>query len=541
MILALYAFCALYLIPIYPHFASANEIGRWVDAAGLVEHGTLDTRWSQSLIGPLVDAARFQGHVYSNKAPGLALLGLPAYLLARTFLGPPTRSNIRWSWLLMRIVAVTVPAILLGLCVVRWPEPDPFALATLLLATPVFIYGSLLFSHVTAAALLYASFLCLFGFPLHPEAKPRDLLGGFLCGLGVITEYTLALPAIVLGIALLFSAGRFRRLARFVAGGAVWAAVLAIYDAKLFGSPFSLSAGHEASANTAGLASRGIFGVSWPTAHGIWAITGSFSRGLLAFSPVLILGIVALAPRAGLRSWTRMFLVLTFVLAIAGYPASHGGWGVGARYLVPIVPFFAEAMHERRVSPGALAAGLFTFSVVLCVLPIFTFPFAPLDFTFLHATFTRPLLSAGFWTPSWGSFAVGGWPALAPVALCLAAAVVAALSDGRGRALAGGLAGALLACGVVLAPIEDTANLANLRALLLDTHFRPAGRLLRRAAETSDPAESAYLQFLARASAATRYIPPDDWPYLSAPPDGETHATGGSPRREGRSRAADPR
>ncbi len=514
VILLLYAFCALDLIPIYPHFASANEIGRWVDAAGLVEHGTLDTRWSEPLVGPLVDAARFRGHVYSNKAPGLALLGLPAYLGARAVLGPPATANVRWSWLAMRIAAVTVPAILLGLCVVRWPEPDPFALATLLFATPVFLYGALLFSHVTAAALLYASFLCLFGPPGRPEAKPRDLLGGFLCGLGVVTEYTLALPAIVLAAALLFAPGRARRLARFAAGGAVWALLLGIYDARLFGSPFSLSAGHEASANTAGLAARGIFGVGWPTAHGIWAVTGSFSRGLLAFSPVLIAGLVALAPRAGLRSWTRMALVLTFLLAIAGYPASHGGWGVGARYPLPIVAFIVDAMHERRVSPNALTAGLFTFSVVLCALPIFTFPFAPPDYAFPHATFTRPLLAAGFWTPSLGNFAVPGWPALLPVALGVVAAASLALREGGRGALAGGLAGLLLAAAVVLAPIADTPNLATQRALLLDTHFRPAGRLLRRAAATADPAEGAYLQFLARAAAATRRLAPDDWPYL---------------------------
>lgn len=513
-LLALYAFCTVYLIPIFPHFDSANEISRWVSVAGLLEHGTLDTRWSEPLVGKLVDASLFQGHVYSNKPPGLALLGVPGYLAVRPFLGPPTRGNVRWSWLAMRLSAVTVPAVLLGLLVVAWPEPDPLAVGTLLFATPVFLYGMLLFSHVTAALCLYAAFVCLFGPPGRPEAIRRDLLAGFLCGFGVITEYTLALPVIVLGIVLLFSADRFRRLTRFVIAGTAWAILLGIYDRRLFGSFVSTSASHEAWIDPADIRAGGLFGIRWPTGAGFWTVTGSFSRGLLFFSPVLILGLVAMIPRGTRRSWARFLIVATLLAAIAGYAGNDGGWCAGARYLVPIVPFFVDAMHERRVRPGGLVAFLLAFSAILCVLPVLTFPFVPVEFNFLHATFTRPLLSAGFLTPNWGNFLVGGWPAMTPVVLGVVAALVLALLDGKWRALAGATAGAALAFAVVLAPVREDPNLATLRALILDTHFRPAGRMIRLASESVEPDQRAYREYLARAASATRWLAPDDWPYL---------------------------
>jgi hypothetical protein len=74
VVLALYAFVMIYVVPVYPHFPSANELSRWATVASLVEHRTLETSWSQPLIGPLVDASRVGDRIYSNKAPGLALL-----------------------------------------------------------------------------------------------------------------------------------------------------------------------------------------------------------------------------------------------------------------------------------------------------------------------------------------------------------------------------------------------------------------------------------------------------------------------------------
>ena len=515
-VVALFAAVSLYLVPVYPHYSSANDLSRWATVASLVERGTLETSWTEPLIGPLVDASRVGDRVYSNKAPGLALLALPGYLAVRPLLGPPTHANLRWSLYAMRLVAVTLPAVLLGLLVARRSGGDPLATATVLFATPVFVYGSLLFAHVTTALLLLAAFEL--AFPGGGPARPRAAgLAGALAGLATLADYVAVIPTAVLALGLLAGRGGWRRALAFAAGGAPLAALLAAYNHALFGSALSLSSLHEAYANTAALRQRGVLGVGVPTLASAYTLLASPSRGLLFFSPVLAFGAVALWPRGTgedrRRAAVRLALVASFTVAMLGYPESGGGWCVGARYLVPVVPFLALAAHERGARAGAATGAALAFSTVLCVTPLLTFPFAPAEFELLHAALVRPLLLAGFATPTLGALLAPPAVALLPVPAAVAAALWLALRGGGRRAAAAAAAGALLALVLHLLPAGGSFSERALRALLLDTHFVPAGRLERLAAESPDPRERAQLAGLATLSAATRSIAPDDWPY----------------------------
>ena len=92
MVTGLFALLALLVVPVFPHFVSPNEMSRWALAAAVVEEGTLEVTdagaaprargWRTS---PSVD-----GRLYSNKAPGTALVALPGYLAARPFAGRPS-------------------------------------------------------------------------------------------------------------------------------------------------------------------------------------------------------------------------------------------------------------------------------------------------------------------------------------------------------------------------------------------------------------------------------------------------------------------
>jgi hypothetical protein len=97
-LLAIYIFVAIYLLPMYPHGSSANELTRWATAASIVEKGSFDIAWTEPLIGPNVDTARVGANLYSNKAPGTAIAAVPFYAAARVFVGPPDASNIRCGW-----------------------------------------------------------------------------------------------------------------------------------------------------------------------------------------------------------------------------------------------------------------------------------------------------------------------------------------------------------------------------------------------------------------------------------------------------------
>lgn len=509
--------CTLYLVPVFPHYPSANEISRWVLVAGLWERGEAEVSWAVPLIGPLVDASRVGGSIYPNKAPGLALIAAPGYLLARLFLGPPSHRNARWSLYAMRVFGATIPLALLGLLMMRRTNGDPLALGSLLLATPVFAYGTLLFSHVSATACLYAAYLLLFGERREPQELGRCLAAGALCGLATTTEYTVAVGTAILAFGILASPQRWPRLTAFVIGGAPFAALLAFYNYALFGSPFSLSSAHEASAVTAALASEGVFGISWPTFDSTWRILFSPSRGLMFFSPILAIALWAVVPRRGdnVASWMRLALAVAPLLLAMGYGGNHGGWSVGARYALLAVPFLIEAVWVRKPRAGGAIATLFVISMVLCVAPLFTFPFPPPQFPWVHAHFVRPLLAEGFLTPTLGNWVVSGWWALTPVLAALAAAVPLTLGWSR-RVAVGTLSGVLVATAVFFVPVPDNPAQTMLRAVLLETNFRPSGRL--ESMVSSGVMDASAAQALGEMIQATRTLAPDDWPYHPATP-----------------------
>src|SRR5437016_5837805 len=112
---ALYAALALLVIPVYPHFPSPNEFSRWALAASIVDGHTLEVTRVAPLLGQNEDLAEVGGRIYSNKAPGAALLGLPAYALARAVVGPPSPATMRVTLTAMRLLAATLPAVLLAL------------------------------------------------------------------------------------------------------------------------------------------------------------------------------------------------------------------------------------------------------------------------------------------------------------------------------------------------------------------------------------------------------------------------------------------
>src|SRR4051794_27944130 len=107
---ALYALLALLVIPVFPHFPSPNEFSRWALAVAIVEGHTLEVTPLAPLLGANEDLAEVDGRLYSNKAPGGALVGLPGYALARAVVGPPSPETMRATLTAMRLLAATLPA-----------------------------------------------------------------------------------------------------------------------------------------------------------------------------------------------------------------------------------------------------------------------------------------------------------------------------------------------------------------------------------------------------------------------------------------------
>src|SRR5260221_706487 len=326
VIIAIYALLALLVIPVFPHFSSPNEFPRWLLVASVTEGQTIEVSKFTPLLGPgFEDLAVVDGRLYSNKAPGLALAAAPGYLLARPFLGPPSRETLRPALTAMRWCAATLPLLLMALLFVRAARERgatsvTFAVFTLLFATPLFAYGLLLFSHGLVAAALFAAWVLLY-------LRDRGgLAAGALIGIAVMSEYPVAIAAAVLVCGLAVTT-QWKRLGLVLCGGAPFAVALALYQKAAFGGPFAAAYRFEKVEEFRTLGARGIGGVGLPSPAVLAGLLFHPARGLLLFSPVLIacLAAIPLARRALPRSafLTLLLTPAAIFLVYAGYPNWH--------------------------------------------------------------------------------------------------------------------------------------------------------------------------------------------------------------------------
>lgn len=531
LILILYTFIAVYLLPIFPHGGSANELTRWATAASLVERGSFEISWTEPLIGPNVDTAKIDGRTYSNKAPGTALAAVPFYAAARLFVGQPDASNIRVSWYLMRLGIATLPLLLLAIWL-YFREVDAIGLAILLFATPLFIYSLIFFSHLFAAVLVYLAFRLLYDTRFLTPL--RALVAGIAAGLAVISEFPAVFAIAVLGIGLLFTDKHERkmRVIYFALGGLPFAIFLLAYNNTLFGSPFSMSYAHESFPEWAEVAGQGVFGIGFPTLSNIWLLLFSPSRGLFFFSPLLILAAIAIfrsPDRKSLRHKVKFAAIIVSTILLCGHGAAHGGWSAGARYLVFVIPMLLDSVFDGELydSSNMWQGALFGLSLLFCVLPLITFPFAPPEFSYPHNDFWFAFIWQERWfAPNLGNILGLGTGILAMVpvfAALLLVLIVVWRSMRRPKRFAIGLASAIVIFAVYIAVpnLRLSENLAFRRDTIAERYFRSDNRIERAKAAAEYRQNLASLRRINDFEwtiANARAYAPDDFPYLPATP-----------------------
>jgi hypothetical protein len=342
---------------------ASNELSRFALVRAIVERGRLDI---DPYAATTADVASFGGHSFSDKAPGAALLAVPAYAVYVKLLdwtGTPRPAFVRASSLrplppgapdpllhnpsLRRGVYVcnlfsnALAGVALGVMFFvllgRWAVPPRRALlftAALSGASLVFPYSTVFFGHVLAAAALLGGLLAL-------EAR-RPALVGLAAGLAVLFELPAALGALGLLVALLVRERRW--LARFATGALPPLAALLAYQTAAFGGPFSTGYAHLADPDFAAGMSQGLLGVGLPSPKVLLAMLFGRSRGLFYLSPVAMVALVGLGrglarPESRGRALLPAALVLAFALLSAGYYMWWGGAALGPRHFIPALPF----------------------------------------------------------------------------------------------------------------------------------------------------------------------------------------------------------
>lgn len=403
-----------------------------------------------SYAGVLIDRASYRGHFYTDKAPGLSIALIPAYLVTR-LLSPAVAAGqfdfiARYA---VTFLGLGVPsALFIGLA---WRTLLPYAgrrVAAFLLvlyglATPVWPLSSILFSHVVAALLLYSA-LTLLRWEGRGGRARRWAVAGLCCGLSISCEY----PSAVISILLFFFAvyetrkgeGSRWHVILFVVAGVVGLLPLLVYNVAVYGSVFSQGYAHLGGLPQfrAGM-SHGIEGVGLPTLAALWGITFSPYRGLFFYSPVLLLVIPGLyamgrSPRSRPTAVMCGGAIAAMLLFNGGYYFWDGGATIGPRHLVLSLPFYlppiAVALRRRRWRRAALVLGLISlvligFSTVAAGL----YPPGELD----------PLLNVAWWTiqhaspNNWGRvFGLTGVVSFAPL-IVIEAVLGACLWSATGR------------------------------------------------------------------------------------------------------------
>jgi hypothetical protein len=361
-----------------PRWADPNQNSRLDMVFAVVDDRSFQI---DRYVANTVDYARVGDHYYSDKAPGIAFLGVPLYAAVRPVLDLPivqaleTRlssnaafqstlrpegsgvleSKVRFAIMqvLLAFVLAAVPSALLGVGMYRWlahVTPDArlrlAAVGGYALLSPAYAYSNALYGHQLAAAMLFGAFLLAYAGKDGMRAG-RLVAIGVLLTASVLTEYPSAIVAGALAVytwVMLIRKGQGRAVGWLLLGGAPLAAGWLTYNTVVFGAPWNL--GYSYSTLWTAEHQIGFMSLTVPSVESIWGITFSAFRGLFVLSPLLLLSL------AGFVAWWRSgrlraewWLAASAGMGMAWFTASSamwwGGFAVGPRYLLPGLPFLA--------------------------------------------------------------------------------------------------------------------------------------------------------------------------------------------------------
>lgn len=379
----------------FPRWADWNQNSRLYLVQAIVDYGTLSIDCCRENTG---DYAEFEGRAYSDKAPGLSFLSLSTYaayraiaslepveaILLRAAESPalaatlnPDGSGLKLSKLhlaagmiVSTVLFVSLPSALLGVVMYyflgAFSSNRGYRVIVVLvygLATIAFPYSSAFYAHQLVAVLLFMPFAFASWLTPH-NSTPWRLFGlGVMLGYAVIAEYPAILIAAPVFLYLFYRLPRKGRIAWVILGGLLPGIIAMIYNYAIFRTPMPVA--YNYSVEWVGV--HGITTFQW---HAFWGISFSSYRGLFFMSPILILAIWGLVYSWQHRhDWPEVLVTTVAVVGLIVFNSClktwAGGFSVGPRYLVPMVPFLAWPLiffleRHGRSTWGRILCGLLT-------------------------------------------------------------------------------------------------------------------------------------------------------------------------------------
>jgi 4-amino-4-deoxy-L-arabinose transferase-like glycosyltransferase len=346
--------------------------------------------------GPLTeDRAERDGRYYSDKAPGMAFLALPVVVSARPLLalrsggemcaGPdcwfepdgqtnPYYKALYYLTTVLTSVVITAAGVVLfrSFAIALYGERGAATFAALVLAfgTPLGAWATTFFEHAAVASWLLAGLVAAHWASRQPGGSLRAATAGVLVAaplaLALVTSYLTAVPVLLVAAYALLGAWHQQRswlltaASAAMATGALIVAPLLAYNWAAFGSPFSVGYGHLDGFEDM---KEGLFGISWPNLNALRGVTIDPYRGLLWVAPIAILyplGLVAMLREPRHRGLAALGAAVAayYLLINSGYAYWEGGFSLGPRHMVPVLPFLMLAITALWVEAGTLLRSL---------------------------------------------------------------------------------------------------------------------------------------------------------------------------------------
>jgi hypothetical protein len=417
--------CHIFFLQIYPNFVPTNELSRLLLASAVVDDHSLQIDHAMERYGRSEDEARFQDHVYSDKAIGVSLVAIPFFVLLRLLesaFGFHASAQAAISFL--RIFAITIPAILFLPFLARfWLRMRPEgkyltgSLFVFTFGTIAFTYSMQLISHHLLGLLLFYSACSL---RLQKEdqkfSNKHLLLAGAANGLALMMEYPAVFPVAMICLYALYLIRKWKGLFYFAIPILACGLLMLAYNYAIFHTPFDLTYRHMTGRHT-GHHEHGIVGVNVPGFDAIYGLLLSRHHGLFFSSPVLLLALPGLfflirSKQWRFEGWLFSAISFSFLFVYAGFTYWIGGYAFGPRYLSPAIPFLAtaayfaltdERINSRNLLRIAIAVAAL-ISIVLITVGSITFPYPPDAFRDPSFFVSFPLLWNGGFGQNFGDW-----------------------------------------------------------------------------------------------------------------------------------------
>jgi hypothetical protein len=378
-----------------------NEAARLDQMRSVVERAEW---WIDAYASNTADTIKIDEHIFPNKAPGVTLLGIVPWAVARGALSLTSwneEQQLVLSVYLVTLLLAALPTALTSLLMVRFLAATGWSaeISTLLgagygLGTIAFPWSTVLFGHQLAACLAFAAFYLIWSARGQSggEQRWRVPVAGLLLGFLPVVEYPGAIASGLLGLYAIATLDR-RACLLLLAGAAAGAFPLPLYNQLALGDPGVLSYSFYREGGAFPGHRTGLMGVSWPRFSVFLEIAFKTQRGLFYANPWLAASLLSPFFLRRSEGITREFAVSGSILAAffifnAGFGNSIVYWGgassFGPRHMLTAVPFAVVlAALPMRSRHGAILIGVLLVVTTLLMLPVAAidprFPYEPAE------------------------------------------------------------------------------------------------------------------------------------------------------------------